>query len=84
MHYSFKSTPTWTMKGRPQSIYHLTQHLNPKIQGLLTTLYENLSTTPAMFLQSLSKEICINNFNPTQDQGLTILNHLPRKAKRDP
>lgn len=83
MHYSFKSTPTWTMKGRPQSIYHLTQHLNLKIQGLLTMLYANLSITPAMFLQSLSKEIYINNLSPTQDPGLTILNPLRRKAKRD-
>ena len=83
MHYGFKSTPTWTLRGRPQSIYPITQHLSLKIQGLPTMLYESLCIIQAMFLQSPNQETYINNLILTQDQEHIILKLSQPMGRKD-
>lgn len=77
MHYSFKSTPTWTMKGRPQSNYSLIQLLLMAIQALLIIMLKSHCIDPALYQLSLNQETYLKTFNLSQvraviNQNLTL------------
>ena len=81
MHYSFKSTPTWSLKGRPESKNTFTQQLLLKINhplnlGLLIIKLKSHFLKLQQLQLLDNKEIYINHLSQIQDLDPTKPNPI--------
>lgn len=83
MHYGFKSTPTWTMRGRPQSKSKLIQLPIQRIPGLQTMQSKSHCIIREMCQQLLNRGICIKSLSRTLDLAVITPSLTLLMGKRD-